>query len=315
MYLEDRQKYNKFVYEAERDASLKEIVLEDMGFSVRFLTSSKKEKNIFVRGEYRKVGFNVKKGDVIEILLPEEKSNFIPQDLGIDVLYEDFDLIVLNKPPYMVVHPTKSHKKGTLANFCQFYIEKSGEKYRPRFVNRLDMNTSGLVIVAKNSFAHHNLSKQMQDNLVNKEYFALAIGRVDEDIEDYDKIEDGHRINGQKDNDEFSYTIDRPIYRPTDDSIHRVVDVRGQRSVTHFNVEKHIGDYSLLRLKLETGRTHQIRVHLKSIGHPIYADDLYGESVEGKRQLLHAAKLEFYQPRTKKKITVESELPGDFFIE
>ena len=208
-----------------------------------------------------------------------------------EVIYDDFDIIMVNKPPFMVVHPTKSHFENTIANGITHYIMEKNEKVKVRFVNRLDMNTSGLVIVAKNPYAQFVLSSDMKDDKVEKMYIAVVKGVVKEDFG----------------------TINEPIYRPTDDSVKRIVHEDGQPSVTHYEVVKRLKDATVLKLKLETGRTHQIRVHLNHIGHGIIGDELYGYIDEDliKRQALHAYSLKFQQPRTREDLEFKAPLPRD----
>ena len=198
---------------------------------------------------------------------------------------------MVNKPPFMVVHPTKSHYDKTVANGVTDYIIKKDEKVKVRFVNRLDMNTSGLVIVAKNAYAHHVLSKDMSDDKVVKKYITVVKGIVKDD----------------------EGTINKPIYRPTEDSIKRIVDEKGQPSVTHYKVLERLNDATVLEVKLETGRTHQIRVHMNYIGHGIIGDELYGHVDESliDRQALHAYSLEFMQPRTKECLEFKANIPED----
>ena len=218
-------------------------------------------------------------------------ADFKPQDLKLSILYDDFDIIMVNKPAFMVVHPTKSHYENTIANGVTHYIMEKDEKVKVRFVNRLDMNTSGLVIVAKNPYAQFVLSSDMKDDKVEKMYIAVVKGIVESDFG----------------------TINEPIYRPTDDSIKRIVHEDGQPSVTHFEVVERLKDATVLKLKLETGRTHQIRVHLNHIGHGIIGDELYGYVDENliKRQALHAYSLKFKQPRTREDLEFNAPLPKD----
>ncbi|WP_270838391.1 RluA family pseudouridine synthase [Peptacetobacter hiranonis] len=291
MFKKELQKYNLMSYTAEEDGVLKEILLDKLGFSVRSISKMKRERTVNVNGEYRKPTLDAKKGDLIEVEINEDMANFEPQNLNMGILYDDFDIIMVDKPPYMVVHPTKSHFDGTVANGVTDFIIKKGEKVKVRFVNRLDMNTSGLVIVAKNAYAHHVLSTDMSENLVEKKYIAVVKGVMKED----------------------EGTIDAPIYRPTDDSIKRVVDERGQRSITHYKVVERLDDATVVELKLETGRTHQIRVHLAYLGYGIIGDELYGYVDENliKRQALHAYSLKFKQPRTREDLEFKAELPDD----
>ena len=291
LFIRDGQKWNRFVIRVDRDLKIKDLLIDELNFSVRSISKMKRDKNIYKNGQTSKPTSMAKPGDIIEIEINEEKAGFEGQDLGIAIVYEDQDLIVADKPPFMVVHPTKSHFDGTLANAITYHIGRIGEDCRIRFVNRLDMNTSGLVVIAKNSYAHHKLSLDMGQDRVHKEYLAIVEGIISQD----------------------SGTLDFPIYRETEDSISRVVDPRGQRSITHYRVLQRLDGASLVNLRLETGRTHQIRVHLSHIGHPIMGDDLYGrpDSSLIDRQALHAYKLIFDQPRLGDRIELKSSLPKD----
>ncbi len=291
LFIRDGQKWNRFVIRVDRDLKIKDLLIDELNFSVRSISKMKRDKNIYKNGQPAKPTSMAKPGDIIEIEINEEKAGFEGQDLGIAIVYEDQDLIVADKPPFMVVHPTKSHFDGTLANAITYHIGRIGEDCRIRFVNRLDMNTSGLVVIAKNSYAHHKLSLDMGQDRVHKEYLAIVEGIISQD----------------------SGTLDFPIYRETEDSISRVVDPRGQRSITHYRVLQRLDGASLVNLRLETGRTHQIRVHLSHIGHPIMGDDLYGrpDSSLIDRQALHAYKLIFDQPRLGDRIELKSSLPKD----
>lgn len=291
MFKKEEQRYDIISYTSEEDATLKEILLDKLNFSVRSLSKMKRNQTVLVNGNFKKPSTNIKKGDLIEVKIEEDMANFMPQDLNLDILYDDFDLIMVSKPPFMVVHPTKSHNINTIANGITDYIIKQNEKVKIRFVNRLDMNTSGLVIVAKNAYAHHTLSKDMSDDKVIKKYITIVKGIVKEDFG----------------------TINEPIYKPTEDSIKRVVDERGQESITHYKVLERLSDATVLEVKLETGRTHQIRVHMNHIGHGIIGDELYGYVDEGliNRQALHAYSLEFSQPRTKENLKFKVQIPKD----
>ncbi|WP_250673492.1 RluA family pseudouridine synthase [Paraclostridium ghonii] len=291
MFKKEEQKYDTISYTSEEDATLKEILLNKLNFSVRSLSKMKKNQTVLVNGSFKKPSTNIKKGDLIEVKIEEDMANFMPQDLNLDILYDDFDLIMVNKPPFIVVHPTKSHNINTIANGVTDYIIKQNEKVKIRFVNRLDMNTSGLVIIAKNAYAHHTLSKDMSDDKVEKKYITVVKGIVKENFG----------------------TINEPIYRSDEDSIKRVVDKRGQESITHYKVLERLNDATILEVKLETGRTHQIRVHMNHIGHGIIGDELYGYVDENliSRQALHAYVLEFDQPRTKENLKFKAQIPKD----
>ena len=292
MFKKEDQKYNIISYiNEEENLTLKEVLLDKLNFSVRSLSKMKRYKTVKVNNTYIRPTDKINKGDLIEVRIEEDMADFKPQDLKLSILYDDFDIIMVNKPPFMVVHPTKSHYENTIANGVTHYIMEKDEKVKVRFVNRLDMNTSGLVIVAKNPYAQFVLSSDMKDDKVEKMYIAVVKGIVESDFG----------------------TINEPIYRPTDDSIKRIVHEDGQPSVTHFEVVERLKDATVLKLKLETGRTHQIRVHLNHIGHGIIGDELYGYVDENliQRQALHAFSLKFKQPRTREDLEFNAPLPKD----
>lgn len=292
MFKKEDQKYNIISYiNEEENLTLKEVLLDKLNFSVRSLSKMKRYKTVKVNNTYIRPADKINKGDLIEVRIEEDMADFKPQDLKLSILYDDFDIIMVNKPAFMVVHPTKSHYENTIANGVTHYIMEKDEKVKVRFVNRLDMNTSGLVIVAKNPYAQFVLSSDMKDDKVEKMYIAVVKGIVESDFG----------------------TINEPIYRPTDDSIKRIVHEDGQPSVTHFEVVERLKDATVLKLKLETGRSHQIRVHLNHIGHGIIGDELYGYVDENliKRQALHAYSLKFKQPRTREDLEFNAPLPKD----
>ena len=292
MFKKENQKYNIISYiNEEENLTLKEVLLDKLNFSVRSLSKMKRYKTVKVNNTYIRPCDKINKGDLIEVIIEEDMADFKPQDLKLSILYDDFDIIMVNKPPFMVVHPTKSHYENTIANGVTHYIMDKDEHVKLRFVNRLDMNTSGLVIVAKNPYAQFVLSSDMKENKVEKIYIAIVKGIVEPDFG----------------------TINEPIYRPTDDSIRRIVHEDGQPSVTHFEVLKRLKDATVLKLKLETGRTHQIRVHLNHIGHGIIGDELYGYVDEKliKRQALHAFSLRLKQPRTREDLEFNAPIPKD----
>lgn len=290
MWQENAQAYNRLVWKnEENNASLKHILTQDMSISMRLLYSLKKNEVVKVNSLFLKNHDMVKKGDIIEVSLEDEENDYAAQPMDIKALYEDEDLYVIEKPPFMVVHPTKGHQSDTLANGLIYFFKKNNIRSKIRFVNRLDRDTSGILIVAKNSYCHSVLTKDDAMHSMKKTYIAVVEGHIS--------------------NDEG--TLDLPIGR-AQDGIKRIVDDEGQRAVTHYKVLKHLSDASLVEISLETGRTHQIRVHFSHIGHPLMGDDLYGGDMEHiQRQALHCSELEFLSPRKEHKDTVKSELPQD----
>ena len=273
---------------------IREFLKEKMGLSSRLIKGASIDKRILVNNNPVKMNYVLKENDEIVInLAKKESQNITPEKIDLDIVYEDKDIIVINKSPNMVVHPTKRYQSGTLANGLLYYFKESNQDCIVRLVSRLDMDTSGLIIVAKNQYAHSELSNQMQNNNVEKRYLALVHGHFSE--------KEG--------------TIDLPIYRPEIEGVMaRVIDERGQRSITHYKVIESYKDAELVECLLETGRTHQIRVHMKAMGHPIYGDTLYGETDDSgliSRQALHAYKLKFQSPRTKDELVLTAKLPAD----
>lgn len=273
---------------------IREFLKNNIELSTRLIRGAALDKRLKVNKKEVKLNYVLKEGDMINIQVSkEETQNIEPQNIPIDIVYEDEDLLIVNKSPYMVVHPTKGHPSGTLSNGVLYYFKEKGENCIVRLVSRLDMNTSGLIIIAKNQFCHMALSKAMQGDTFKKYYLSIIHGNL--------KEKEG--------------TIDLPIYRPSEDVIKRIVHENGQNSITHYKVLESYAKGELVELLLETGRTHQIRVHLSHLGHPIYGDELYGEEFNDeefiKRQALHAYGVEFIHPKTKKTIVIKSELPED----
>ena len=238
-------------------------------------------------------------GETYTLLLPDpEPVEAVPQDIPLDVVYEDADVIVVNKPVGMVVHPAAGHPDGTLVNALLYHCGDSlsgiNGALRPCIVHRIDRDTSGLIIAAKNDAAHLSLAAQLQDHTLSRTYEAVAVGNLRED----------------------RGTVDAPIGRcPSDRKKMAVVDRGGRSAVTHWEVVERFPGYTHIRCRLETGRTHQIRVHMACIGHPLLGDTVYGakKPVPGLAgQCLHAAELRFLHPRTGEPVTVEAPLPDWF---
>ncbi|WP_175560057.1 RluA family pseudouridine synthase [Butyrivibrio sp. YAB3001] len=239
---------------------------------------------------------NLFPGDELIVRVYEDNENagdIVPVDGPIEVVYEDEDLIVLNKPGDMVVHPSYAHYRDSLSNYLAGYFEKTGQNHVIRTIGRLDRETSGLVIFAKNRHSAALLSKQKENMSRRKEYLALCQGVFE--------VSDG--------------TINAPIERKENDRMIREVNPNGKEAITHYHVEKQYDDYALVRLKLDTGRTHQIRVHMSYIGHPLLGDNFYGKEIEDNhgmtRAALHAGYIEFAQPISGEIIKLKSMLPSD----
>jgi len=254
---------------------------------------------VLMNGRPVKKNEKLKTGDELELELPEAQPVDIqPENIPLDVVYEDDDVIVINKPKGMVVHPAVGHWSGTLVNALMYHCRDSlsgiNGDLRPGIVHRIDMDTSGLLIVAKNDFAHQNLADQLQDHSLARTYQCVVVGGMRED----------------------SGTIDAPIGRhPTDRKKMTVTEKNSRHAVTHWRVLERFSGYTLLECKLETGRTHQIRVHLSWRNHPIVGDMVYGHKKPElglDSQCLHARELTFRHPRTGEPVTVSCPLP-DYF--
>jgi len=270
---------------------VREITRKYFDFSARLRNRIKRQKLTMRNGETTEGWHRVSEGDVISITLPDEHSYFPPEDIPLDIVFEDDDLMVINKQPGLVVHPTNGCKSGTCANALAHYMEETGHVFKIRFVNRLDRDTSGLLLVSKNAYCQNHITNQMKQDLIHKKYTAIVKGIV--------SSERG--------------TIDLPIGRPDREDIRRGVHQDGAPSVTHYEVLNYLNGHTLIELRLETGRTHQIRVHMSHIGHPVLGDSLYGEEEPDLigRQALHASGLAFIHPITKERVDFEAPLPED----
>lgn len=276
----------------------KVLVSELKDRSREFIMRLIDEGEVLVNDKKAKNSYRVKENDEITINILEAKSlDATPQDIPLDIVYEDEDIIVINKPRDLVVHPSNGHEDGTLVNallaHCTNLSGINGVK-RPGIVHRIDKDTTGLLVVAKNDYAHEFLAKQLEDHTLHREYIALVKGVI--------KEEDGKII--------------APIGRDKYNRQKMAVDVKnGKPAVTYFHVLKRFNQYTLISCVLETGRTHQIRVHMNYIGYPIEGDPVYGPKSHllfDKGQLLHAEKLILIHPKTKKKMTFSAPLPKDF---
>lgn len=288
-------KFEYTVTKEDEGVPVKGLLRTKFSFSSRLLTKLKYQHLVFLNGEEVAGWITPQIGDILSIKLPEEKSDFPAEDIPIYPVFEDDDLLILNKQPGVIVHPTKGHPLHTIANGLMKYMQDTGQTFKIRFVNRLDMDTTGLLIVAKNSHSQDDLTKQMKANTIEKHYIAIVNGIVKED----------------------AFTIDLPIGRPDPENVARGVMLEGgSPSVTHVKVLESFPKgkgYTMVELLLETGRTHQIRVHMSHIGYPLVGDYLYGGEAPWllDRQALHAYKLSFNHPVTGKRLTVEAPLPND----
>lgn len=253
--------------------------------SARMITQLKRKKDgILMNGKILRTVDFTQAGSRVEINLPDEESEIVPVEGRLDIAFEDEHLLIVNKPPSMPVHPVKQHQTNTLANIVTYYMKSRGENYVFRAVNRLDKDTSGLVLIAKNKFCANSLK-----NKVSKNYFALCHGKL-----------------------ECGGTINAPIGLKSDSKIVRHVLDCGAPAITHYEVLCSDDDISFLKLWLETGKTHQIRCHMSSIGHPLLGDDLYGGSLELiSRQTLHCGEMKFAHPIKGNEISVSCNLPED----
>lgn len=251
---------------------------------------------LMVNGNQAKANTPIKNGDVLKLTIPEtEQMNVIPQDIPIDIIYEDEDICVINKPKGLVVHPAPGNPDGTLVNALLFHfsnLSSIGGSTRPGIVHRIDKDTSGLLVVAKNDFAHERLAKQFADHSAHRTYLCLVHGNLKEDFG----------------------TINAPIGRHPTDRKKMAVVQDGRNAVTHWKVIARYGEMTFLRVSLETGRTHQIRVHMAYIKHPIVGDPLYGTKAPKlglDSQALHGYRLDLCHPVTEKTMTFFASIPED----
>ena len=269
-------------------------------YSRSFLKKLFEDGKITVNGKVIKQSYKLKVSDMIDISVPEPVNIDIdPENIPLDIIYEDDDVILVNKPKGMVVHPAPGHYSGTLVNGLMYHFKDSlsgiNGEFRPGIVHRIDMDTTGILVVCKNDMAHRFLSEQLHEHSITRKYYAIVHGNIQQD-------------NG---------TVDAPIGRSPKDRKKMAVNTRnGRRAVTHYRVlERFNGKYTYIECQLETGRTHQIRVHMSSIGHPILGDEVYGPKkcpfkLQG--QTLHAGVLGFIHPSTGEYVEFHADLPGYF---
>lgn len=290
----------EFIVEFEEEGDRLDIFLSSQlgDMSRSYIQKIIKDKKVKVNEKIEKAKYLVKEDDKVIIEIPAPKLlEIIPQDIPINIVYEDDDLLIINKPQGMVVHPAPGNYENTLVNailyHCKDNLSSINGIIRPGIVHRIDKDTSGLLIVAKNDKAHINMSEQIKNHEVTKTYIALTRGRIKEN----------------------EATINMPIGRNPNDRIKMAVTKNGKEAITHIKVIEKFQNYTLIEVKIETGRTHQIRVHLAQIGYPLVGDYVYSNGknpfgVEG--QMLHSYKLEFKHPITGKEMKLQAELPEYF---
>lgn len=279
------------VKKEEEGKMLRQVLQNRFRFSRRMLRRLRESQGVTVNGRWVYFSSRVTEGDAIKVWMPEDPEPTIPaQPVPLRIVFEDDDLIVLDKEPGQVVHPTKGYRDHTLANGLVYHWQRCGEQRRVRPVTRLDKDTSGLIVFAKHAYAHAFLAKEMGKRRYRREYLALVQGEWPQE----------------------RGVITAPIGRSPEQPHKRMVRAGGAEAITRFQVERRLKGATLLRLELETGRTHQIRVHLSHRGYPIVGDSLYGEQAAHiARQALHAARLRLLHPRDGRERVWESPLPGD----
>ena len=289
---------NEITFTAQECGRIDKLIADNTDISRNYAANLCEEKLVEVNGKAVEKKHKLKIGDTVKINLPEpENIEVVPEDIKLDIVYEDNDVIVVNKPKGMVVHPAPGNTSGTLVNalmyHCKDNLSAINGVIRPGIVHRIDKDTSGLLVVAKNNEAHLKLAEQLKSRKALRRYTALVNGNIKED----------------------EFTIDKPIARHPNDRKKMAVVYGGREAVTHVKVLERFGRYTLVECRLETGRTHQIRVHMASIGHSIVGDKTYGTAKEKfnlSGQLLHAETIGFEHPSSGKLMEFTSEIPDDF---
>ncbi len=281
----------KYKISSEKKIPIIEYMTEHLDFSARRSKKLVKDKKIHINGKAAFRDNSVKKGDLLEIDTAEEmKEDISPEDIPLSIIYEDENILAVNKPPFMLVHPTPNHPTGTLLNAVAYYFREKGIRASLRLLNRLDMNTSGVVLIPKSALVHSRLDEMMKSGSIRKLYIAVIEGTLEPE----------------------KGVIDQPIAKDEAAPVKRKVRSDGQPAVTIYETIKKAGSHSLVELELITGRTHQLRVHLSYLGHPITGDELYGRaSTLIPRQALHAACMELTHPAGSGLLKLEAELPVD----
>ncbi len=282
----------KYINNNDNYKKILDVLKLEFNMSDRLILKLKRNNKIYLNENLAFAWTPIAIGDKIRVFIDfeEESSNIVPTQISLNILYEDDALLIVNKPSAMPVHPSASHYSDSLSNGIKYYFNSIGLNKKIRPINRLDKDTSGIVLFAKNEYIQECLIQQMKSKTFVKEYIAILDGILTEK----------------------HCTISAPIARKENSIIEREVNENGDTAITHFELIKTINNMSLVKFVLETGRTHQIRVHSSFIGHPIIGDTLYGKSSTLiNRQALHAYKVSFIHPITKKQISITTDLPQD----
>lgn len=282
----------KYINNNSNYKKILDVLKLEFSMSDRLILKLKKSAQIYLNTNKAYAWSPINIGDEVLVLIDflEDNSNIVPTNINLDILYEDDALLIVNKPKFMPVHPSNLHYTDSLSNGVKYYFDSIGFNKKIRPINRLDKDTTGIVLFAKNEYIQECLVKQMKSKTFVKEYIAVLDGIVSES----------------------KGTICAPIARKGNSIIEREVSKKGDTAITHFEIIKTFNNMSLVKFILETGRTHQIRVHSAHIGHPILGDTLYGTASSLiNRQALHAYKVSFIHPLTKKQISITTDLPND----
>ncbi len=282
----------KYIVENKNYLTINDVLSNEFNFSTRQRLKLIKMNRIYLNNIITDTRLPVSINDIVTIDLgyEEDNSNILPTNMKVDIIFEDDWLLIVNKPHGIAIHPSIRHLETSLSNGIKYYFDSINLKKKIRPVNRLDIDTSGIVIFAKCEYIQESLSKQMTTNIFKKEYLCIVEGHL-------------KNTNG---------IINLPIGRRNGSIIERCIDQKGQNSITHFTVIQKFPNYSLVQCSLETGRTHQIRVHMKAIGHPLLGDTLYSNPSDLiSRQALHSCLLNFVHPVTKENLSISCELPQD----
>lgn len=282
----------KFIVQNNNYSSINQILKNELHISSRLLQKIINSKHVYLNDKIVDTRLSPNLGDVILVDLDfnEESENIIPKKIDLNIVFEDDAFLIINKPPKIATHPSMSHFDDSLSNGVKYYFDKINLHRKIRPINRLDFNTSGLVLFAKNQYIQECLISQMKVNIFQKEYLAIVDGFFTKK----------------------SGIINLPIARKENSIIERCISSTGQTAITIYEVIKEFTNFSLVKCILKTGRTHQIRLHMSAIGHPIIGDSMYGTSSNLiDRQALHSSKISFFHPILQKTINIECDLPQD----